>query len=289
MNVLILYFSQTNNTEQIARSIASGIIASGNNADIIPLKEAREDCAEAYDLIGIGTPTFFYREPRNVENFILKMNIASGKHSFIFCTHGSIIGNTFAGMSAELTERGYTVIGAFDCYAAVSMQFYPPVMHTEGHPDAIDREQARKFGKGICARSEKIQKGDRTLVPSFQAVEHTWWADASEKLTRDRLRTISPRLAVNQDKCIRCFQCEEECPADAIDIMNDPPLIQKESCIFCWNCAKTCPERAIEADWTIMRKGAQGNLKKYIEELEVAEREMRFRPLVDYRKITGVS
>ncbi len=287
MKVLIVEFSQSGNTREIARAISEGIIDSGNSADIVPIKNAGSNCADGYDLIGIGTPTFFYREPRNVSDFIRKMAFLAGGRCFIFCTHGSIIGNTFHNMRNLLNERGYTVIGAFDCYASTSLQFYPAVMHTEGHPDPSDKDNARRFGKEICDLSRRIQKGEKEHVPTFTVVKDVWWSKTAQMLSQDFLRKISPKLEVDLNKCTRCLQCEQNCPVDAIDIMNDPPLIQLEACIFCWYCEKSCPEKAIIADWTDMQAGSRANLKKYIVELEAAERSGTFRPHVDYKKITG--
>jgi len=70
LDVLIIYFSQTGGTEKIAKTILQGIINSGNKCEIVKIKSANIKNLDNFDLIGIGTPTFFYREPRNVSQFI---------------------------------------------------------------------------------------------------------------------------------------------------------------------------------------------------------------------------
>ena len=95
LKVLIIYFSQSGSTEKIAKMIQNGIIKSGNDCDLEKIKNVNLKSLEDYDLIGIGTPTFFYREPVNVKLFISRLGNLNGKHCFIFATHGSIIGNTF--------------------------------------------------------------------------------------------------------------------------------------------------------------------------------------------------
>jgi flavodoxin len=65
MDVLIICFSQTGNTRKLADRISKGIVDSGKRCRIIEMKHARIDEIPNYDLIGIGTPTFFYREPVN--------------------------------------------------------------------------------------------------------------------------------------------------------------------------------------------------------------------------------
>jgi Fe-S-cluster-containing hydrogenase component 2 len=238
-----------------------------------------------YDLIGIGTPTFYYREPVNVHTFIQFMENVDGKHAFLFCTHGSIIGNTFYYMAEELTKKGYQVIDTFDSYSESSIQFYPEIMHTASHPDEIEVEEAVNFGENICDASLRIKNGEVSLLPSFELIEDTWWAKESKMLTLDVLRQINPKFRIDTDQCTLCLTCQENCPADAINVEANPPEIQKEGCIYCLYCEKLCPEGAILADWKRMRRSARGNLKKYIAELKKAENQGKFRPYVDYEGI----
>jgi ferredoxin len=238
-----------------------------------------------FDLFGIGTPTFFYREPKNIKNFIQNLMPVENKHCFLFCTHGSVIGNTFYYMNKELARKGYLSIGTFDSYADSSIQFYPEPMHTAGHPDQIELQEAIKFGKKVCELSSRVSNGEISLIPQFSLSIDIWWAKDSKSLTLDLLREVSPRFMINNDKCTLCMTCQEECPVGAIDINRNPPEIQKEGFIFCWFCQKICPEGAIETDWTFMRKVNRGNLKKYISELKIAEEKGLFRPYVNYKDI----
>ena len=285
LKVLMIYFSQTGNTEKIAENIQNGIIKSGNTCEIVKIKGVNVNKLEKYDLIGIGTPTFFYREPINVKNFIQDLKEIKGKHCFLFCTHGSLIGNTFYYMNEELTKKGFTIIGSFDCYGYSSIQFYPKLMHTEGHPDKIELKEAEEFGENICEINVKIQKGETSLIPEFELISKTWWSRQSKQLRLEVLRNISPKFKINVDKCTKCLTCQENCPTNAINVEVDPPEVQKDGCIFCWYCEKACPEGAIEADWSLMRKGSKGNLIGYIEALKEAESQGKFRPYVDYENI----
>ncbi|MFX0030446.1 MAG: EFR1 family ferrodoxin [Candidatus Hermodarchaeota archaeon] len=285
MKVLLIFFSQTGGTEEIARKIREGILNSENQCDLIEMKKAKNKPLNDYDLVGIGTPTFFYREPVNVKNFIQNMEKVQGKHCFLFCTHGSVIGNTYYYMAEELREKGYQVIGNFDSYSASSLQFYPEIMHTVNHPDDIEIREALNFGKNICDISLRIRNGETDLIPKFNLIEDTWWAKQSKNLTQEFLRRIFPKFEINEDKCTKCMTCQENCPTDAIDIEAEPPEIQKESCIFCGYCEKACPEGAIETDWKFMRVGSKSNLTLYVQELKKAEEQGKFRPYVDYEKI----
>ena len=285
LNVLIIYFSQTGGTEKIAKKIEQGVLNTGNSCEITKIKGASSKDFNNFDLIGIGTPTFYYREPINVRNFIQAMDNVDGKYCFLFCTHGSIIGNTFYYMSEELTKKGYLVIGAFDSYSESSLQFYPKVMHTVNHPDQIEIEGAIKFGESICEINLQVKSGDLNPIPTFKLIEDTWWANDSKSSTSTVLKRLFPEFKVNTDKCTKCLTCQENCPVDAINIEVEPPEIQNEGCIYCLYCEKLCPEGAIEADWELTKKLTKGNLKKYIKALKESELQGKFRPYVDYESI----
>ncbi|MFO7962573.1 MAG: EFR1 family ferrodoxin [Desulfobacterales bacterium] len=285
MKTLIICFSQTGNTQTIAESIQAGITRSGHACRIVSIKDASQADIDDCDLIGIGTPTFYYREPLNVTRFIEALEPSAGKPCFLFCTHGSIIGNTFAHMQRGLARKGYTVVDAWDTYADSSLQFYPEVMHTAGHPDDRELAAAERFGESIFEKSRAVLDGRADPPPEPPLDTESWWAKDSQMLTPTYLRQIFPVFEIDLERCTRCGQCEENCPVDAIDVDADPPEIQKEGCIFCLYCEKQCPEGAVLADWTTVAEMIRPNLRKYVGALREARDEGAFRPYVDFEKI----
>ncbi len=59
----------------------------------------------------------------------------------------------------------------------------------------------------------------------------------------------SPRLTVNEEKCVGCGMCENSCPAGAAQVADGKSTIDKGKCIGCFECVAVCPEKAIEPDW----------------------------------------
>ncbi|MDI6643235.1 MAG: 4Fe-4S binding protein [Candidatus Hodarchaeaceae archaeon] len=55
------------------------------------------------------------------------------------------------------------------------------------------------------------------------------------------------RLAINKERCIRCWLCIHTCPARAISVDKETkrPSIWLGRCTFCGECAEVCPTKAI--------------------------------------------
>ena len=95
MKTLIICFSQTGNTQKIAKSIYDGIADIAGRCDMKTLDETDTEALDDYDLIGLGAPVFYYKEPFHVGDFIEALPDQNGRHWFVFCTHGNVIGNFF--------------------------------------------------------------------------------------------------------------------------------------------------------------------------------------------------
>jgi flavodoxin/ferredoxin len=279
MKTLIICFSQTGNTRRIAEQIRNGIVEVTGQCDMKNLDEVDKNSLADYDLVGLGCPVFYYQEPFNVRNFVEDLPQLNGRRWFVFCTHGSVIGNTFPSMAERLQKKRVLVIGYHDSYADGTLPFYPYPTLTTGHPDALDLKEARAFGKKIAARSQRIAEGDKSLIPAPKAVPESW-VRSSKMLNPEFLQQTMPKLRIDMQKCIKCHECEDNCPVKGIDVEAEPPRIQ-QPCVYCWNCAKICPVLAIEADWDMLVAMAPANYTHYREALDEAAARGEFRWLID--------
>ncbi len=53
------------------------------------------------------------------------------------------------------------------------------------------------------------------------------------------------RPKLQKEKCVKCWECEEICPKDAISRKDHGPKISWWTCIRCYCCAEGCPEEAL--------------------------------------------
>jgi len=67
---LIVYFSQGGTTTKVAESIADGLRREGYQVDLHSIKEKQQPDLSGYDLLGIGSPVYFYRPPFIVTDYL---------------------------------------------------------------------------------------------------------------------------------------------------------------------------------------------------------------------------
>lgn len=296
MKCVVIYFSQTGNTEKIARAIHAGVQKAAGHCDLVKIKDANPHRLQQYDLIGIGTPVFGYGEAMNVRAFIKDMKFVGGKHVFAFATHGTH-GEYFASSIApKLKRRGMIVLGVRDWYGNTYIPGAPNPYPTAGHPDEIDCEEAEAFGREMVELSQKIYAGETKLIPPLPkapAPGRKKMLEALHKLEEARgavfKHSQTPTDYYNKEKCIypKCHLCMDNCPMDGIDLTVDPPIIANP-CMHCMFCAKICPTGAMDDNFfydTPAEKTWKSVPEFHLDILVKAEAEGRFRRLVPVDKI----
>ena len=305
MKSIVIYYSQTGNTKKIAEAIQTGIIDVTRQCDIARLQDVDTGDLAPYDLIGLGAPVWHRREPANLMNFIeYTMNAVEGKHSFAFCTHGLLPGRFLARVVPMMAQKGLTVIGWRNWYCSVTMPEKPKPYFTDGHPDAIDLDEAKRFGGEMAERSSKIYAGDTGLIPAlprgseydelYPGRGNSWQLKKgrkagappnAERMEQTGLRSFDFKF--NRDKCLypKCTLCIDNCPTNSINMSASPP-IQRKRCDRCWYCEQICPRGAIEVDWEAIAKVINEHVAPgFIEIAEEAEAKKRFRRLIPPDKV----
>ncbi|MCP4750832.1 MAG: 4Fe-4S ferredoxin [Proteobacteria bacterium] len=276
MKTLIVDFSQTGNTRRVSESICQGMVEAAALCELVSLSEVGVSRFAEYDLIGLGFPVHYFQAPFFVQDFLDGLPDQKDRLWFVFCSHGAIMGTGLTSVWRRLEEKGAALVGFHDSYANATAPFLPYPTLTEGHPDTVDIEKARSFGREVAERARKIAGGETIHIARPETVSKNV-ADQAKNLTRDVMKQIMPELRIDPEKCQLCRTCEENCPAGGIVVDEEPPAIQNP-CIFCWRCVMVCPELAIDTeDWSILSEG----YASYRKLLDKASTQGRFRWLVD--------
>jgi MinD superfamily P-loop ATPase len=63
------------------------------------------------------------------------------------------------------------------------------------------------------------------------------------------LHTITSYIArISNEDCVGCGTCEQKCPVEAIDLVDDTAVLDETKCIGCGVCSHHCPEQAINLE-----------------------------------------
>ncbi|KPV62688.1 MAG: flavodoxin [Candidatus Bathyarchaeota archaeon BA1] len=126
MNALVVYYSETGNTEKVAKAIADGLET-----------EARKVGEGDAEFVVIGSPVHGGKPVEQVIDFIKK---TGAKRAAVFCTCAENHGNTLKIMERELRKRKIEVVGKLD----IKVGDKPPVEE--------DLKRATEFGKSLLSR-----------------------------------------------------------------------------------------------------------------------------------------
>jgi ferredoxin len=253
MKCIVIYLSQTGNTEKIAKAIQTGIMQIAGSCDIAKIKDVKPNALYEYDLIGLGSAVFGGLLG-GMAGFLNGLRFVGGKHAFLFCTHGSIEhgGNFFPSAYRRAEKSGLVFIGTADWYGDCYLLHMPQPYPTAGHPDAIDLKEAEDFGREMVERSWRISAGETDLIPPVPPAP--LMPDMSSLPERgDVIATgkYASMLKFHEDKCLypNCRLCMDNCPMEGIDLSVKPPVIAKP-CLDCEFCARLCPTGALDiAEW----------------------------------------
>lgn len=299
MKAIVIYYSQTGNTKKIAQAIHAGMSQTVEQCDLVRIQDVNPGILGDYDLIGLGSPVINFKEPGNIRDFIeWAMGAADGKHGFVFCTHGAFAGHYMSSVVSGIAQRGLTVVGWKDWFGSVLYPAIPKPYYTDGHPDQIDLDEAKDFGREMVERSRRISLGETQLIPDFpKGNEYDAIYDPFDLRRMDLLMACkeadaSTVFKLNTEKCRypTCTHCRDICPTGKIVFSGSGPDLRMtcEAGIGnrCFLCEQTCPHGAIEIDWTIMEKAHDPLIQEWLSKiLERVEARGHFRRLVQEKDI----
>ena len=98
MKALVTYYSQTGNTEKLARAIYDAIHF---EKELIPVKEVKD--SKGYDIIFVGFPVQAHSVPAAVHPFF--KSLPDKQPIAFFCTHGSVRGGHLPKQAIEHRTR----------------------------------------------------------------------------------------------------------------------------------------------------------------------------------------
>lgn len=261
MRVGMVYFSQTGNTQKIAEVIQEQVAETAGDCALLRLEEADPAIFSNYDLVGLGLPAFYFREPINVAHFFNDLpdqgSAGRPKPFFFFVTHGGTPGDVYSRIDRLAVSRGLKTLGFFQC---LGVDTYPPFADRKpltacGHPDQNDLLQARIFAKDVIHKAGAyLSRGElnKPKIPGNWFTKTVAGFFSERKIRLGMRQHLLPAKNIRPEKCTKCGLCVENCPQGIIGL-NPYPVIEESKCIACYHCQRICPAGAIDCDWRFFK------------------------------------
>ncbi len=167
MKVLVVYYTQSGNTEKIAKALFDGI--ESDDKKISPVKDVDFTKVNDYDLVFLGSP-IITNGFAGIYNKILKGLPELTTRIVLFCTHaapkkfGQFWETGFRKFGKKLEKKGANVLGYFDSQGEQTPQIKEMIKKmdaeyaakarkaSDGHPNEDDIAAAKKFASEIIKK-----------------------------------------------------------------------------------------------------------------------------------------
>ena len=233
---MIFYFSGTGNSNYVAKRIADALgdeILNLNDR----IKASDTSSVETGDRIIIVTPTYAWRIPRVVRDWLRKTELRGAKQAWFVMTCGSEIGNADKYNRELCAEKAISCMGTAQIVMPenyIAMFSAPQAdearqIVAQAKPD-IDRAIAA-IQAGECFAPTRNNLYDRFMSGPVNPIFYKFFVKADAF-------TVS-------DTCIGCGQCAKRCPMNNVTLKDGKPSWGK-NCTHCMACICYCPKEAIE-------------------------------------------
>ena len=233
---MIFYFSGTGNSNYVAKRIADALgdeILNLNDR----IKSGDTSPVETGERVIIVTPTYAWRIPRVVRDWLLKTELRGAKQAWFVMTCGSEIGN------ADKYNRELCAEKAISCMGTAQ------IVMPENYIAMFSAPQADKARQIVAQAEPSIDRAIAAIQANqpFAPTRNNLY----DRLMSGPVNPIFYKFFVNadaftvSDACISCGQCAKRCPMNNVTLKDGKPVWGK-ACTHCMACICYCPVSAIE-------------------------------------------
>ena len=233
---MILYFSGTGNSNYVAKRIADALgDALVNLNDRI--KASDTSSVETGERVIIVTPTYAWRIPRVVRDWLRKTELRGAKQAWFVMTCGSEIGNADKYNCDLCVEKGLVCMGTAQI---VMPENYIAMFSTPQADEA--RQIVAKAEPSIDRAIAAIQR-NQPFAPTRNNLYDRFMSGPVNPIFYKCF--VKANAFTASSACIGCGQCVKRCPMNNVTLKDGKPSWGK-NCTHCMACICYCPVSAIE-------------------------------------------
>lgn len=159
VKILVLYYSRTGHTRQMAEAVALGVKAAGGSADLKPVAECSPDLMLEYDGLVVGSPTYYGLAAGPIKDLfdrsIVHHGKLQGKVGGAFSSAGIIGGGS---ETAVISILQMMLVHGMIVQGQAKGNHYGVVCI--GAPDEKALERCLDLGKRVTALTRRLLNGE---------------------------------------------------------------------------------------------------------------------------------
>jgi len=224
MAVYSIFFSPTGGTKKVADILCSVFSDAVIEIDLTAQK-IETPVFSPEDLCVIAMPAYGGRIPALSVEKLRLLRGGDAKAVLVAVFGNRAIDDTLMEMKNLAADCGFLPLAAVEAVAEHSLVR----SFGAGRPDEADAQELREFALRIAQKADVYAD---LSVPGQRPYKHFGGSSMKPAAT---------------ERCIRCGECAQKCPAGAIS-KEDPTLTDKDLCISCMRCVSLCPQSARKLD-----------------------------------------
>lgn len=244
--IVIVYFSATGNTLMVSHKLKK-LLEVDYDVSLVSVEDV--DKIRTLDLsdatLGIGFPCYAFEYPKKVFEplFDYLKTISHPLKIFIFSTYCISPGISIKKMIRKLESLNCSVMttGGFICPSAGFVSI------GDGKEKGLKKLVMNKtirfdmdFDSKLKTFTNEIRKSYKRINTRIMPYEYlpVIYARWNEK-------RIFTDYKIDNDRCIKCRRCVDNCPVSNISINDSVTFINPNDCLRCQRCISNCPNDAI--------------------------------------------
>lgn len=236
--ILLIYFTGTYNTRYITELTEKKLTKAGYDVTALEITaDLKPADASGYEFIGLGYPVYAFNSPLPFNRYLKKLNVPRGQKYFIYKNSGE----TFAlnNASSRIIKRRMKRIKAELCG---EYHFVMPYNIHFAFDEPFVREILAYDEKLAEILASDVKSGRKEIIKS-NFIYNLASAIISVQKLGGPVNSFFYRI--DEQKCLRCNKCAEECPENNIRLSGGK-IKFGHKCAMCMRCSFYCPANAIK-------------------------------------------
>ena len=233
---MILYFSGTGNSKYVAQRIADALgdeIVNLNDR----IKASDTSPVETGERLIVVTPTYAWRIPRVVRDWLLKTELRGAKQVWFVMTCGGEIGN------ADRYNRELCAEKAISCMGTAQIVMPENYIAMFSAPQADKARQIVAKAEPSIDRAIAAIQSNQPFAPTRNKLYDRFMSGPVNPIFYKFF--VKANAFTASSACIGCGQCVKRCPMNNVTLKDGKPVWGK-NCTHCMACICYCPISAIE-------------------------------------------